>query len=149
MWTDTSGIIGVGYEGRTIEEFVRGLQSWGVSTLVDVRLTPLSRKPGFSKKRLDAALGQVGIEYLHRPSLGNPKDNRAGFGEYDSPSGREARTKYAEVLDSDEAKATVAELAGLAEVTHVAVLCFEASELHCHRKLVLDAVRAALLERTP
>lgn len=144
MWTDTNGIIGVGYEGQTVDELVAGLQGWGVTVLVDVRLTPLSRKPGFSKKRLDATLGEAGIRYMHLPALGNPKDNRAGFADYDGDAGRAARARYSEVLGGVDAQAAVAEVAVLAEETHVAILCFEASELHCHRKLVLDAVRDVL-----
>ncbi len=58
-----------------------------VNVLVDVRLTPLSRKPGMSKRQLADALTAVGVEYLHLPALGNPRDNRDAFRQGD-PRGR-------------------------------------------------------------
>src|SRR5258707_759886 len=76
---ELSGLVGVGYEGRTVDELVAHLVAVGVSRLIDVRLTPISRKRGLSKTALGAALADVGIEYEHRRELGNPKTNRAGF----------------------------------------------------------------------
>lgn len=64
--------------------------------LVDVRLTPLSRKPRLSKTKLAAALADVGIEYVHHRALGNPKDNRAGFREGQPAS----RARYRKKSDS-------------------------------------------------
>jgi hypothetical protein len=43
------------------------------------RTSPISRKRGFGKTALRAALAEVGIAYEHRPELGNPKENRPGF----------------------------------------------------------------------
>jgi uncharacterized protein (DUF488 family) len=144
MWTDEAGIIGIGYEGQPIEEFVAGLKAWKVTVLVDVRLNPISRKRGFSKRGLTEALATQGLDYLHRPALGNPKDNRAGYSETGTEGGDEARRNYALVLASEAAKSAVEELVQLASKTHVAVLCYEASELHCHRKQILDEVRKRL-----
>jgi uncharacterized protein (DUF488 family) len=72
-------LISLGYEGRDAADLIEQLRASGVNALVDVRLTPLSRKPGLSKKRLAAALGEAGIAYVHLPQLGNPKENRASF----------------------------------------------------------------------
>ncbi|MBA2771969.1 MAG: DUF488 domain-containing protein, partial [Sphingomonas sp.] len=57
-------IFTIGYEGVTIGEFVVALQRAGVERLIDVRALPLSRRPGFSKTPLRAALNQVGIDYV-------------------------------------------------------------------------------------
>src|ERR1700712_4712540 len=81
MWTDEAGIIGIGYEGQQVEDLVAGLKKWNVTVLVDVRLNPISRKRGFSRKGLTEALALHGVEYLHRPALGNPKENRAAYSE--------------------------------------------------------------------
>ncbi|WTY53947.1 DUF488 domain-containing protein [Micromonospora sp. NBC_01412] len=43
-------------------------------------MTPISRKRGFSKSALSQALATQGIVYEHRRELGNPKENRPGFG---------------------------------------------------------------------
>lgn len=45
-------LLTVGYEGRTAEELVVTLAEADVDVLVDIRLTPLSRKPGLSKRQL-------------------------------------------------------------------------------------------------
>lgn len=67
----------VGYEGRSIGEFLELLKSHGVEHLVDVRDAPISRKPGFAKTSLSAALAAVSIRYTHARALGCPKPIRA------------------------------------------------------------------------
>lgn len=138
------GLIGVGYEGQTIEELTAGLNSWGVSTLVDVRLNAVSRKRGFSKNGLRDHLGQVGIEYLHMPELGNPRENREGYGEPDSEMGSLARKVFTERMSSPAAEARLDEIVGLANVGLVGILCYEKNERECHRHEVLDALRERL-----
>lgn len=46
---ETHGVVGVGYEGSTIDGFLTKVKEEQVSLLVDVRLDPVSRKPGFSE----------------------------------------------------------------------------------------------------
>ena len=68
----------IGYSGRASDVFLDTLVAAKVSTLVDVRKNPVSMyKPLFSKRNLAAALCERGIEYLHRPDLGVPRDVRA------------------------------------------------------------------------
>jgi uncharacterized protein (DUF488 family) len=138
----TSGAVGVGYEGRQIDEFVAGLRSAGVGIVVDVRLTPVSRKRGFSKRSLAENLAAAGIRYEHLPALGNPKDNRAGF------AGGPAEVKAAigryteRIAGDDEASAALERIVRLAATELVAVLCFEADDERCHRQVVLSLVDA-------
>ncbi|MFC6065960.1 DUF488 family protein [Streptomyces ochraceiscleroticus] len=131
------GLWSIGYEGRDIDSFIAALASERIDTVADVRLTPISRKPGFSKTRLQTALGTAGIEYVHLRALGNPKDNRAPFWE-----GRlaEGRARFATVLRSEAAAAQLNALAELARISRVAVLCYERDADHCHRALVLEKV---------
>ncbi|WP_252446038.1 DUF488 domain-containing protein [Pseudonocardia humida] len=72
-------LLTVGYEGRSVDDVVAGLVAQEVSLLIDVRLTPLSRKRGLSKRGLTEHLAAAGIEYLHLRALGNPVDNRDGL----------------------------------------------------------------------
>lgn len=145
MWTENGGIFGIGYEGNTLEELVDQVQKQGATVLVDVRLNAISRKRGFSKTALAAGLEAAGITYLHRPQLGNPRENRAGYGhDAFSDVGRAARAQYSEHVGTEAGDAALEELAQLATTTRVAVLCFERSELHCHRREVLNAVRGRL-----
>lgn len=135
--TPVPGLWSTGYEGRTIESFVAALVEAGVETVADVRLTPISRKPGFSKTRLRGALADADISYLHLRALGNPKDNRAPF--WDGRV-REGLAGFERVLQEEQAQEQLAQLAVLAEETSVAVLCFEQDESRCHRQAVLAEI---------
>lgn len=137
------GAIGVGYEGQEISEFVEGLVRRGVKRLVDVRLTPISRKRGFSKTALRDALAKAGIEYDHRRELGNIKTNRAGFAGSETEL-KQAKDRYVELLASAEAQTSLDELARLAAVERLAVLCFEADQRRCHRDVVLGEIASRL-----
>jgi uncharacterized protein (DUF488 family) len=135
----STGLVGVGYEGWKLTEFVDQLIAEGVDHLVDVRLTPISRKPGFSKTALREALAGAGIGYEHRPELGNPRPNRAGFAG-DAGALDRARAVYAASLSEPAAAQAVHDLAVMAQSARVAVLCFEADQDRCHRDVVLAYV---------
>lgn len=133
------GAIGIGYEGQDAETLVGRLRALGVETLVDVRLTPISRKKGLSKTALSAALENAGIDYLHRRALGNPKHNRPGFA-----AGGEAKAAaiavFRALLDEPAAVDALEEIRKLAQERLVALLCFEADESCCHRQVILEAL---------
>ncbi|NHT17299.1 DUF488 domain-containing protein [Cellulomonas sp. IC4_254] len=140
-------VLGWGYEGRTVEEMLATLRTWETTTVVDVRLNPVSRKPGFSRKSLAAALQQAGIQYVHLKALGNPTDNRAGFAVPDSPQADAAHARFnEEVLGTSEADAALKQIENLAECGAVVLLCFESSASCCHRSLVMDALQARALQ---
>jgi uncharacterized protein (DUF488 family) len=136
--------MGAGYEGKDITTFLEELNVWKIKTVVDVRLNPISRKKGFSKRALTEALAEAGIGYMHMPALGNPKDNREGFWSPGTQASRLAGERFESLLDSEIASEKIIELTGLAAEQRVAVLCFEASELCCHRKYVLARVKERL-----
>ena len=102
-------MIGIGYEGLIVDQLVARLQAEGVEVLVDVRMTPLSRKPGFSKRALSEALSAAGIRYVHDRRLGNPKDNRAAYADASSDAGATARARYREMITSGDGAEAVAE----------------------------------------
>ncbi|MFE9628462.1 DUF488 family protein [Streptomyces sp. NPDC006527] len=132
------GLWSAGYEGRDIDSFVASLLCSRIDVVADVRLTPISRKKGFSKTRLGEALAEAGIEYTHLRALGNPKDNRAPFWDGRLDVGR---ARFRGVLRSEEAQTDLERLAEHARQSRVAVLCFEKDESRCHRQIVLDTVR--------
>jgi uncharacterized protein (DUF488 family) len=119
----------VGYEGRTLEEFITILVRAGVERVVDVRALPLSRRRGFSKTALGNALSARGIEYRHVRAAGNPYRNLR-----DDPE--RCLSLYAKHLDGlpevlDEVEAA---LSG----RRSALLCFEAKHDHCHRSVIAE-----------
>ena len=129
----TGTLVSIGYEGKAVVDLVAQLLEQGVRVLVDVRLTPLSRKPGLSKSKLAEALAAVGISYVHHRALGNPKDNRAGFG-----AGKpESRARYRGVLETAAATDALAHVSELLDGGVVALLCFEQDHAECHRDIVV------------
>ncbi|MEV7320343.1 DUF488 family protein [Streptomyces sp. NPDC093970] len=141
------GLWSAGYEGRDIDSFVASLLDSRIDVVADVRLTPISRKKGFSKTRLGEALAEAGIDYTHLRGLGNPKDNRAPFWDGRLDVGR---ARFRGVLRSEEARSDLDRLAEHARQSRVAVLCFEKDENRCHRQIVLETVRKrAVVPVTP
>ena len=130
-------IFTIGYEGTTMDEFLAALKAAGVERLIDVRALPLSRRPGFSKSPLRAALEEVGIEYVHLKALGTPAEGRSA-----ARAGRHADLEriYASQLELPEAIVQGAQMIELAEEKPSALLCFEREPAHCHRTLLLDSV---------
>lgn len=130
-------IYSVGYEGLELEALVGRLGSAGVTLLVDVRLNPVSRKRGWSRRSLQTALEAAGISYRHEPALGNPTDNRDSFRRGD---GEEGRRRMRERLAADGGPA-LAQLATDARNARVSVLCVERAATRCHRLVITDVIR--------
>jgi uncharacterized protein (DUF488 family) len=131
-------IVSIGYEGRTSDEVAQVLKAHGVITLVDVRLTPISRKPGLSKTRLRSTLENEGIRYAHLRHLGNPKDNRAGFSSHDVS---DAVARFRSLLMRPEAQLELEELGRLSVQGPIAILCYEREHTRCHRQVVIEQLR--------
>jgi uncharacterized protein (DUF488 family) len=73
---ESKTLFSIGYEETPANSVLDELQHAGVKLLVDVRAVAASRRPGFSKKQLAAALDERRISYLHLRGLGTPKDGR-------------------------------------------------------------------------
>ncbi len=130
-------IVSVGYEGRVVDDLVATLVAHDVEILVDVRLTPISRKKGFSKSALAGALDRVGIEYRHERELGNPKDNRDAFRKGDES----ARRRYEHHL-ANGANARYEATVERARSKRIALLCFERQHSECHRSSIANRALA-------
>ena len=120
-----------------MREFLCALQQAGVERVIDVRALPLSRRPGFSKSPLRAALQEAGIEYVHLKALGTPADGRAA-----ARAGRHAELEriYAGQLELPEAIVQGAQMVELANEKPSALLCFEREPAECHRTMLLKAI---------
>ncbi len=133
----TPAVFTVGYERATPPSLVAALRAAGVRRVVDVRALANSRRPGFAKRALSAALEEAGIGYAHLPALGTPPEGREAV-----RAGRPEDMKriFARRLAGTEAQATLAGLAERARREPVCLLCLEADPRNCHRALVAEAV---------
>ena len=125
----------IGYEKARLGDFLATLTEAGVTTLIDVRDRPISRRPGFSKRQLAAALEEAGIRYVGLTALGTP------------PEGREAGRRrewekfwhiVGERLASAEAELAFDAAAQTADAGPSCLLCYEADWRCCHRRRVAE-----------
>jgi uncharacterized protein (DUF488 family) len=123
----------IGYEGAAPEEVIARLKDAGVAVLIDVRDAPVSRKPGFSKNALAAALTGAGIDYVHFRWLGNPKPGRNAGRAGDIATYHKI---YFARLETPEAEAALAEVGAIAARRPACLLCYERDPEFCHRTIV-------------
>lgn len=131
----------IGHSTRPAEEFNQILKSHAITTLVDVRSFPASRRyPHFNKDELSQSLAVVGIAYHHSPTLGgrrrpNPESKNTAW--------KNASFRaYADHMESDDFKKGIEELLELSALKPTAIMCAEALWWRCHRSLIADYLKA-------
>jgi uncharacterized protein (DUF488 family) len=129
----------IGYEKTRLADVIAILKEARVATVIDVRDRPISRRPGFSKRQLAAALEEAGIAYVGMKALGTP------------PEGREANHRrdwgrfwaiVEEKLATGEAQLALEQTAGIAQAAPSCLLCYEADWRICHRRRVAEMLAA-------
>jgi uncharacterized protein (DUF488 family) len=133
---DVPTLFTVGYEGKSIDFFIGELLDNRISAVVDVRYNPLSRKRGFSKAAFRTHLENNGIRYYHIKELGVPSLYRRNL--HTEESYRVLFDYYASnILPSN--MASIGKLKQLIdEFKRLALACFEADYLTCHRHIISD-----------
>ncbi|MGH9960441.1 MAG: DUF488 family protein, partial [Pyrinomonadaceae bacterium] len=129
----------IGYEGLDIASFLAVLKANKVTTLIDVRELPLSRKKGFSKWALADAARGVGIAYQHMSALGCPRDIRKDY--YEDRNWARYKKRFNTYLWRQEG--ALNELLALAKRQKCCLVCFEADYQFCHRSLITSALESA------
>jgi len=136
-----------GHGTDSAQRTVATLTAAGVSSLVDIRTAPGSRRnPQFARAAMEEWVPQAGIGYrwekrlggFRRPSAGNPdvawrEEMFRGYAEYMRSA------EFLDAIDAVLAEATRAE-AGPGLVT---VMCSESLWWRCHRRLVADFAAVA------
>jgi uncharacterized protein (DUF488 family) len=110
-----------------------------VDLLVDTRAVAASRRPGFSKRQLAAALDAAGIAYVHLQKLGTPAEGRqaARSGDLDT-----LWRIYDQHIKTPEAQGALGELIALINSgKRVALLCYERDPNECHRSRIAALVK--------
>ena len=127
----------VGYQGATVERLVETLAAADVSILIDTRETPMSRRPEFRRKSLEATLSDAGVRYLSVPALGAPKLLRAQVGDWDVFA-----EGYRERLNL--VREELGRILPLVAAERACLLCFEADPGACHRSLLAHEIQGLL-----
>jgi uncharacterized protein (DUF488 family) len=125
----------IGYEKARLGDVVAALMAAGVATLIDVRDRPISRRPGFSKRQLSAAVEEAGMRYVGLTALGTPPEGRL------AGRRRDWDRFWAIVegrLTSAEAELALAQAAEIAAASPCCLLCYEADWHVCHRRRVAE-----------
>jgi uncharacterized protein (DUF488 family) len=125
----------IGYEKARLADVVAMLAGSGVATLIDVRDRPISRRPGFSKHQLAAAVEAAGIRYLHLGALGTPPEGR------EAGRRREWERFWGIVeakLASAEAELALQQAAAVGRDGASCLLCYEADWQICHRRRIAE-----------
>jgi uncharacterized protein (DUF488 family) len=127
-----------GYTGRKTNEILDALVEAGVRTLIDIRQNPVSMyRPDLSKTNLEGLIAKRGIDYVHAPELGVPRDIRA----------KAISTGSRDVIWDWYQEYVVRPYLGqnlhhfLNSVEHpVALMCVETDPAECHRHLLFMAL---------
>ncbi|SRR5260221_7988966 len=126
-----TGLFTIGYEGTRLADFLAELQAAGVNILVDVREFPGSRRKGFSKSKLAAALERHGIQYVHKRELGAPREIRHELRESGDLDAYFDRFNAYIKTQRRALENLVAECVGA-----VVLMCYERDPAECHRSVV-------------
>jgi uncharacterized protein (DUF488 family) len=129
----------IGHSTRSIEEFIRILQAYGLQTVVDVRTVSGSRhNPQFNEEALHESLGQNGIGYIHMKGLGGLRHTtKASI----NTAWRNASFRgYADYMQTAKFAENIAKLIKIAEEKRTVIMCAEVVPWRCHRSLIGDAL---------
>ena len=136
----------IGYEGRSLDEYLQLLREAGVRRLCDVRRNAFSHKRGFSKGALGRACEAVGILYEHLPELGIAAAERRAL---KTEADRDALfKKYVRVTLPRQGPALDAIAGQIRAGEVVALTCFESDPDRCHRRRISDALEKRLRVKT-
>jgi uncharacterized protein (DUF488 family) len=136
---DAKALCSIGYEKALLQDVIAALKAAGVATLIDVRDRPISRRLGFSKRQLAAAIEAAGMRYFIWPhSAPRPRDGLpAGVREWDR-----FWAIVDEKLGRPEAELDLQQAAEIAGTEPSCLLCYEADWRVCHRRRIAEILEA-------
>ena len=129
--TDTPTVLTIGHSNHAWPEFLKLLQANEVSTILDVRSIPASRRfPQFNRDAFERALKEAGIGYRYFGDRlgGRPKDTVCYAG---------GAIDYAKVAATQAFRDGLDEAASVAREKRCCLLCAEKDPLDCHRSILV------------
>ena len=131
----------IGHSTRSIDDFLKILQKYKITLLVDLRSLPGSTfNPQFNDKELAFSLSSIGVKYLRLAGLTGfrkPKENSINKG-----LKQKSFRAFADHMQTQEFKKALQKLIKLGKEYTVMIMCAEAVVWKCHRSLVGDALVA-------
>lgn len=125
----------IGYEQAKPATVLKELKRAKVELLVDTRAVAASRRPGFSKRQLAAALDEEGIGYIHLQKLGTPAEGRAAARSGDHETLWKIYDRHIKKAEPQEA---LGELVALIKSgKRIALLCYCRDPKACHRSRIV------------
>ncbi len=122
-----SQIFTIGHSTRSLDELIGIVRCYDVSTLVDVRHFPRSRRnPQFNLDNLESELPASGIHYHWIEELGGFRDG--GYENY---------------MDSEDFILGLKKLTQIAKRSTTAIMCAELLWFRCHRTFVASILTKA------
>lgn len=129
----------IGHSTRSIDEFIELLKAHHISTLVDIRSIPKSRRcPQFNQERLKRSLKKAKIGYRHLKELGGlryTKKDSLNTGWINA-----SFRGYADYMQTPSFEIGLEKLKKIAQKKPTAIMCAEGVPWRCHRSLVADAL---------
>lgn len=126
-----------GYEGKSVDSFLNGLTTTGITHLIDVRMNPIARRYGFHRSTLARLCNRLGIEYSHVPSLGISGEQRQ---QLDSAEDYQALFRTYETTTLKAEHAAIDSVAGWVRRAPSVLVCMEAEPSCCHRARLAEPV---------
>lgn len=130
----------IGYEGISIDGYLDRLIDKDIRLVIDVRKNPVSRKYGFSKRRLEEYLANVRIRYAHEPDVGVASHLRQSI--HAPQDYARLFEHYAEAILPDKRPVLDKIIEAVKIHKRVALTCFEADPQMCHRHRISEAIGA-------
>ncbi|MBD3371447.1 MAG: DUF488 family protein [Candidatus Coatesbacteria bacterium] len=127
----------IGYQGRSLDDFLALLEREEISCIVDVRKNAISRKPGFSKTKLKDALKNKDISYIHIGSLGIESKYRKNL---TAKKDYLSLFKYYKHNILPQQQKEITNLIQMAQKKRLALLCYEYDPDICHRSIIAEQV---------
>src|ERR1035437_2667210 len=134
----------IGHSTRSTEEFLALLHDHAISSLVDVRSYPGSRRcPQFGREIMSTWLANDAITYQHARDLGGRRNQQDDVDPAINAAWQNASFRnYADYTLGDAYQTALANLTIVAQTSPVAFMCSEALPWRCHRSLIADSLAA-------
>jgi uncharacterized protein (DUF488 family) len=129
----------IGYEQAKPATVFGELKRAKVQLLVDTRAVAASRRPGFSKRQLAAALDEAKIGYIHLQKLGTPAEGRTAARSGDVDALWQIYDKHIKTKDAQDALGEL--IALIKSGKRIALLCYCRDPKTCHRSRIVANIK--------